>query len=73
MNPNDYPKTVTLKNNSELSIRPLRNAEVSPALDEAYFICEKMGFKEAAVLKNFIKDQAGNYEDLVIMVKELRN
>ncbi len=48
-------------------------AEVSPALDEAYFLCEKMGFKEAAVLKNFIKDQEGNYEDLVIMVKELRN
>ncbi|MFO8083236.1 MAG: GNAT family N-acetyltransferase [Desulfobacterales bacterium] len=46
-------------------------AEVSPALDEAYFLCEKVGFKEAAVLKNFIKDQEGNYEDLVIMVKEL--
>lgn len=46
-------------------------AEVSPALDEAYFLCEKMGFKEAAVLKNFIKDQEGKYEDLVIMVKEL--
>jgi acetyltransferase len=46
-------------------------AEVSPALDEAYFLCEKVGFKEAAVLKNFIKDQEGNYEDLVIMIKEL--
>ena len=46
-------------------------AEVSPALDEAYFLCEKVGFKEAAVLKNFIKDQKGTYEDLVIMVKEL--
>jgi len=46
-------------------------AEVSPALDEAYFLCEKVGFKEVAVLKNFIKDQEGNYEDLVIMVKEL--
>ncbi len=46
-------------------------AEVSPALDEAYFLCEKVGFKEAAVLKNFIKDQEGKYEDLVIMVKEL--
>jgi RimJ/RimL family protein N-acetyltransferase len=47
-------------------------AEVSPALDEAYFLCEKLGFKEVAVLKNFIKDQEGNYEDLVIMVKKLR-
>lgn len=46
-------------------------AEVSPALDEAYFLCEKVGFKEAAVLKSFIKDQEGKYEDLVIMVKEL--
>jgi RimJ/RimL family protein N-acetyltransferase len=46
-------------------------AEVSPALDQAYFLCEKVGFKEAAVLKNFIKDQEGNYEDLVIMIKEL--
>lgn len=46
-------------------------AEVSPALDEAYFLCEKVGFKEAAVLKNFIKDQEGKYEDLVILVKEL--
>jgi L-amino acid N-acyltransferase YncA len=48
-------------------------AELSPQLDEAYFLCEKMGFKEAAVLKNFIKDQNGNYEDLVIMIKDLLN
>jgi acetyltransferase len=46
-------------------------AQVSPALDEAYFLCEKVGFKEAALLKNFIKDQEGRYEDLVIMIKEL--
>ncbi len=48
-------------------------AELSPNLDEAYFLCEKMGFKEAAVLKDFIKDQEGNYEDLVVMVKSLLN
>ena len=48
-------------------------AELSPQLDEAYFMCEKMGFKEAAILKNFIKDQEGNYEDLVIMIKDLLN
>ena len=47
-------------------------AEVAPTLDEAYFLCEKMGFKEAAILKNFIRDQEGGYEDLVIMVKELQ-
>jgi L-amino acid N-acyltransferase YncA len=48
-------------------------AELSPQLDEAYFMCEKMGFKEAAVLKDFIKDKEGNYEDLVIMIKDLLN
>ena len=48
-------------------------AELSPRLDEAYFLCEKMGFKETAVLKNFIKDHDGNYEDLVIMIKDLLN
>ena len=48
-------------------------AELSPQLDEAYFLCEKMGFKEAALLKNFIKDQEGKYEDLVIMIKDLLN
>ena len=48
-------------------------AELSPRLDEAYFLCEKMGFKEAAILKNFIKDHDGNYEDLVIMIKDLLN
>ncbi len=47
-------------------------AELSPALDEAYFLCEKMGFKEAAVLKNFIKDQEGRYQDLVVMVMDLK-
>jgi L-amino acid N-acyltransferase YncA len=47
-------------------------AEIAPTLDEAYFLCEKIGFKEAAVLKNFIKDQEGKYEDLVVMVMDLR-
>lgn len=46
-------------------------AELAPSLDEAYFLFEKMGFKEAAVLKNFIKDQEGAYEDLVVMIKDL--
>jgi L-amino acid N-acyltransferase YncA len=46
-------------------------AELAPSLDEAYFLFEKMGFKEAAVLKNFIKDQEGKYQDLVIMILDL--
>jgi L-amino acid N-acyltransferase YncA len=46
-------------------------AELAPTLDEAYFLFEKMGFKEAAVLKNFIKDQEGTYEDLVVMILDL--
>jgi RimJ/RimL family protein N-acetyltransferase len=46
-------------------------AEVAPTLNEAYFLCEKMGFKDAAVLKNFIKDQENNYEDMVLMVKNI--
>jgi L-amino acid N-acyltransferase YncA len=47
-------------------------AELAPTLDEAYFLFEKLGFKEAAVLKNFIKDQDGKYDDLVIMVMNLK-
>ena len=47
-------------------------AEVAPTLDKIYFLCEKVGFKEAAVLKNFIKDQQGVYEDLVVMVMDLK-
>ena len=46
-------------------------AEVAPSLNEAYFLCEKMGFKDAAVLKNFIKDQENNYEDMVLMIKNI--
>jgi ribosomal protein S18 acetylase RimI-like enzyme len=46
-------------------------AEIAPALDEAYFLFEKLGFKEAAVLKDFIKDLKDNYQDLVLMVKNV--
>lgn len=47
-------------------------AEIPPSLQEAYFLFEKMGFKEVAVLKDFVKDQEGNYDDLVIMVKDIQ-
>ena len=46
-------------------------AEIAPALDEAYFLFEKLGFKEAAVLKEFIKDFQGRHQDLVLMVKNI--
>jgi len=39
--------------------------------DEAYFLFEKLGFQEAAVLKDFIKDLKENYQDLVLMVKNI--
>jgi L-amino acid N-acyltransferase YncA len=46
-------------------------AEIAPALDEAYFLFEKLGFQETAVLKDFIKDLEGNYQDLALMVKNI--
>ena len=46
-------------------------AETSPHLHKAFFLFEKLGFKEAGLLKNFLKDPDGNYEDLVLMVKDL--
>ena len=45
--------------------------EMAPALDEAYFLFEKLGFKEAAVLKGFIKDFQGRHQDLVLMGKNI--
>jgi L-amino acid N-acyltransferase YncA len=66
--------TVLIKNMIEIAksmgLEQL-TAELAPTLDEAFFLFEKMGFKEAAVLKNFIKDQEGTYEDLVIMIMDL--
>ena len=46
-------------------------AEIAPALDEAYFLFEKLEFQEAAVLKDFIKDLEENHQDLVLMVKNI--
>lgn len=46
-------------------------AEIALVLDEAYFLFEKLGFQEAAVLKDFIKDYQENYQDLVLMVKNI--
>ena len=46
-------------------------AEMAPTLDEAYFLFEKLGFQEAAVLRGFIKDFKGDHQDLVLMVKNI--
>jgi ribosomal protein S18 acetylase RimI-like enzyme len=46
--------------------------EIAPTLDQAYFLFEKLGFKEAAVFKDFIKDMQGNYEDMVLMIKNIQ-
>ncbi len=51
----------------------LISAEVSPELQEAFFLLEKLGFKEAAVLKGFIMDLEGKESNLVLMVKDLKD
>ena len=46
--------------------------EIPPVLDKAFYLFEKMGFKEVAHLKGFVKDLGGTESDLVLMVKYLR-
>jgi L-amino acid N-acyltransferase YncA len=45
--------------------------EIPPRLDKAFYLFEKMGFKEVANLKDFVKDLEGNESDLVLMIKYL--
>ena len=45
--------------------------EIPPMLDKAFYLFEKMGFKEVANLKGFVKDLEGKESDLVLMVKYL--
>ena len=45
--------------------------EIPPVLDKAFYLFEKMGFKEVAHLPGFVKDLEGNESDLVLMVKYL--
>jgi L-amino acid N-acyltransferase YncA len=45
--------------------------EIPPVLDKAFYLFEKMGFKEVAKLANFVKDLEGTESDLVLMVKYL--
>jgi L-amino acid N-acyltransferase YncA len=46
--------------------------EIPPVLDKAFYLFEKMGFKEVAKLEGFVKDLEGTESDLVLMVKYLR-
>ena len=66
--------TILIENLMELAVDvglEQLTAEIAPGLDEAYFLFEKLGFQEAAVLKDFIKDLEENYQDLVLMVKNI--
>ncbi len=45
--------------------------EIPPVLDKAFYLFEKMGFKEVANLPGFVKDLEGTESDLVLMVKHL--
>jgi len=45
--------------------------EMPPVLDKAFYLFEKLGFKEVANLKGFVKDLEGTESDLVLMVKYL--
>ena len=41
-------------------------------LDKAFYLFEKLGFKEVAVLKDFVRDKEGTESDLVLMLKTLQ-
>jgi len=45
--------------------------ELAPELQDAFLLCQKLGFKQAAVLKGFVVDLDGNETDLVLMIKQL--
>jgi L-amino acid N-acyltransferase YncA len=47
------------------------SAEIPPVLDKAFYLFEKMGFKDVAHLAGFVKDLQGTESDLVLMVKDL--
>ncbi len=47
------------------------SAEIPPVLDKAFYLFEKLGFQEAAVLQGFVRDMEGTESDLVLMTKTL--
>jgi L-amino acid N-acyltransferase YncA len=47
------------------------SVEIPPMLDKAFYLFEKMGFKEVANLQGFVRDMEGNESDLVLMTRSL--
>ncbi len=47
----------------------LLSIEMAPEVQDAFFLFEKLGFKQVAVLKGFILDIDGKETDLVLMTK----
>ncbi len=47
------------------------SAEIPPVLDKAFYLFEKVGFKEVAHLAGFVRDLEGAESDLVLLVKYL--
>jgi L-amino acid N-acyltransferase YncA len=47
--------------------------ELAPELQDAFLLCQKIGFSQAAVLEGFIIDLDGNERDLVLMIKQLKD
>ncbi len=47
------------------------SAEIPPVLDKAFYLFEKLGFKDVAHLAGFVKDLEGEESDLVLMVRDL--
>ena len=47
------------------------SAEIPPVLDKAFYLFEKLGFKDMAHLAGFVKDLEGAESDLVLMIKDL--
>jgi len=45
--------------------------EIPPVMDKAFYLFEKMEFKEVARLQGFVKDLEGKESDLVVMIKAL--
>lgn len=66
--------TILLQNLIDIATRlglEQLSVEIPPLLDKAFYLFEKLGFKEVAHLKDFVKDLEGNESDLVLMVKYL--
>jgi L-amino acid N-acyltransferase YncA len=47
------------------------SAEIPPVLDKAFYLFEKIGFKEVAHLEGFVRDLEGKESDLVLMIMYL--